>query len=83
MVGIFEQSVDLFRVHAGDMLFLWVDALAKTLLNELQEVHDEWLRMLPQTAVAAARAPEVVMEGAARTARELAAALRMMKKKVR
>ena len=34
--------------------FLWVDALAKTLINELQEEHDEWLRMLPQYAVAAA-----------------------------
>ncbi|XBI05619.1 hypothetical protein VPH35_133769 [Triticum aestivum] len=26
--------------------FLWVDALAKTLMNELQEEHEEWLRML-------------------------------------
>ncbi|XBI96359.1 hypothetical protein VPH35_032653 [Triticum aestivum] len=58
-------------------------ALAKTLINELQEEHDEWLCMLPQTAVAAARAPEEEMEGEARTDRELAVELRMLKKKVR
>ncbi|XBI23788.1 hypothetical protein VPH35_048962 [Triticum aestivum] len=52
--------------------FLWVDALANTLINELQEEHEEWLRMLPQTAVAAARAPEEEMEGEARTERERA-----------
>ncbi|KAF7010393.1 hypothetical protein CFC21_024814 [Triticum aestivum] len=63
--------------------FLWVDALAKTLINELQEEHDEWLRMLPQTVVAATRAPEEEMEGEARTDRELAVELRMLKKKVR
>ncbi|KAF7006106.1 hypothetical protein CFC21_021171 [Triticum aestivum] len=63
--------------------FLWVDALAKTLINELQEEHDEWLRLLPQTAVAAARAPEEEMEGEVRTDRELAVELRMLKKKVR
>ncbi|KAF7009538.1 hypothetical protein CFC21_024062 [Triticum aestivum] len=63
--------------------FLWADALAKTLINELQEEHDEWLRMLPQTAVAAAQAPEEEMEGEARTDRELAFELRMLKKKVR
>uniref|UniRef100_R7W4S4 Zinc finger GRF-type domain-containing protein n=1 Tax=Aegilops tauschii TaxID=37682 RepID=R7W4S4_AEGTA len=60
-------------------LFLWVDALAKTLMNELQEEHEEWLRMLPRTAVAGA--PE--MDGKARTGRELAVELRMLKKKVR
>ncbi|KAF7105234.1 hypothetical protein CFC21_106066 [Triticum aestivum] len=60
--------------------FLWVDALAKTLINELQEEHGEWLRMLPQTAVAVARAPEEEMEGEARTDRELAVELRMLKK---
>ncbi|KAF7066782.1 hypothetical protein CFC21_072719 [Triticum aestivum] len=63
--------------------FLWVDALAKTLINELQEEHDEWLRMLPQTAVAAARASEEEMEGEACTDRELAVELRLLKKKVR
>ena len=63
--------------------FLWVDALAKTLINELQEEHAEWLRMLPQTAVAAARAPEEEMDGEACTDRELAVELRMLKKKVR
>ncbi|KAF7067714.1 LOW QUALITY PROTEIN: hypothetical protein CFC21_073565 [Triticum aestivum] len=62
--------------------FLWVDALAKTMINELQEEHDKWLRMLPQTAMAAARAPEEEMEGA-RTDRELAVELRMLNKKVR
>ena len=63
--------------------FLWVDALAKTLMNELQEEHEEWLRMLPRTAVATPRAPEEEMEGEARTDRELAVELRMLKKKVR
>ncbi|XBH86306.1 hypothetical protein VPH35_073997 [Triticum aestivum] len=46
-------------------------------------LHDEWLRMLPQTAVAAARASEEEMEGEAHTNRELAVELRMLKKKVR
>ncbi|KAF7067404.1 hypothetical protein CFC21_073308 [Triticum aestivum] len=63
--------------------FLWVDALAKTLMNELQEEHEEWLPMLPRTVVAAARAPEEEMEGEARSDRELAVELRMLKKKVR
>ena len=63
--------------------FLWVDALAKTLMNELQEEHEEWLHMLPQTAMAAPRAPEEEMEGEAHTNRELAIELRMLKKKVR
>ncbi|KAF7062771.1 LOW QUALITY PROTEIN: hypothetical protein CFC21_069332 [Triticum aestivum] len=61
--------------------FLWVNALAKT-MNELQEEHEEWLRMLPRAEVAAPRAPEEEME-AARTDRELAVELRMLKKKVR
>ncbi|XBI83684.1 hypothetical protein VPH35_092157 [Triticum aestivum] len=52
--------------------FLWVDAL-----------HEEWLRMLPRTAVATPRAPEEEMDGEARTDRELAIELRMLKKKVR
>ena len=63
--------------------FLWVDAPAKTLMNELQEEHGEWLCMLPRTAVAATRPPEEEMEGEARTDRELAIELRMLKKKVR
>ncbi|XBH70407.1 hypothetical protein VPH35_098073 [Triticum aestivum] len=63
--------------------FLWVDALAKALMNELQEEHEEWLPMLPRTAVAAAQAPEEETEGEARTDRELAVELRMLKKKVR
>ncbi|VAH99687.1 unnamed protein product [Triticum turgidum subsp. durum] len=63
--------------------FLWVDALAKTLMNELQEEYEEWLPMLPQTAVAAAQAPEEETEGEARNDRELAIELRMLKKKVR
>ncbi|KAF7038449.1 hypothetical protein CFC21_081408 [Triticum aestivum] len=63
--------------------FLWVDALAKTLMNELQEEHEEWLRMLSRKAVAAARAPKEEMEGEAHTDRELAVELGMLKKKVR
>uniref|UniRef100_M8BT24 Uncharacterized protein n=1 Tax=Aegilops tauschii TaxID=37682 RepID=M8BT24_AEGTA len=63
--------------------FLWVDALAKTLTNELQEEHEEWLPMLPRTAVAAAGAPQEETEGKARDDRELAFELRMLKKKVR
>ncbi|KAF7050413.1 hypothetical protein CFC21_058786 [Triticum aestivum] len=63
--------------------FLWVDGLAKTLINELQEEHEEWLHMLPRTIVAATRAPEEEMEGKARTDRELAVELRMLNKKVR
>ena len=39
--------------------------------------------MLPQTVVAVARASEEEMEGEARTDRELAVELRMLKKKVR
>ncbi|XBI14021.1 hypothetical protein VPH35_140671 [Triticum aestivum] len=49
--------------------FLWVDALAKTLMNKLQEEHEEWLPILPRTAVAAARAPEEETEGGARNNR--------------
>ncbi|KAF7027612.1 hypothetical protein CFC21_039643 [Triticum aestivum] len=63
--------------------FLWVDALAKTLINELQQEHSEGLRMLPQTTVAVARALEEEMEGEARTDRELAVELSMLKNKVR
>nr|XP_045084097.1 uncharacterized protein LOC109781510 [Aegilops tauschii subsp. strangulata] len=55
--------------------FLLVDALAKTLMNELQEEHEEWLPMLPRTVVAAARASEEEMEGEARNDRELAVEL--------
>uniref|UniRef100_A0A8I6YJB2 Zinc finger GRF-type domain-containing protein n=1 Tax=Hordeum vulgare subsp. vulgare TaxID=112509 RepID=A0A8I6YJB2_HORVV len=63
--------------------FLWVDALAKTLMNELQEEHEEWLSMLPRTTVGKARAPEEETEGEAHNDRELAVELRMLKKKVR
>ncbi|KAF7111837.1 hypothetical protein CFC21_111798 [Triticum aestivum] len=63
--------------------FLWVDALAKTLMNELQEEHEEWLCMLPRMAVAVARAPEEEMEGEARTDKELDVEFRMLKKKFR
>ncbi|XBI25642.1 hypothetical protein VPH35_050528 [Triticum aestivum] len=66
-----------------ECFFLWVDALAKTLMNELQEEHEEWLRMLPRMVVAAARAPEEEMEGEPHTDRELAVELRMLNKKVR
>uniref|UniRef100_R7WF76 Uncharacterized protein n=1 Tax=Aegilops tauschii TaxID=37682 RepID=R7WF76_AEGTA len=63
--------------------FIWVDALAKTLMNELQEEHEEWLPMLPRMVVAATRDPEEETEGEARNDRELAVELRMLKKKVR
>ncbi|KAF7027507.1 LOW QUALITY PROTEIN: hypothetical protein CFC21_039546 [Triticum aestivum] len=62
--------------------FLWVNALAKTLMNELQEEHEEWLPM-PRMAVAAARTPEEETEGEARNDRELDVELRMLKKKIR
>ena len=52
-------------------------------MSELQEEHEEWLRMLPRTTVATPRAPEEEMEGEERTDRELAVELRMLKKKVR
>ncbi|KAF7056675.1 LOW QUALITY PROTEIN: hypothetical protein CFC21_064057 [Triticum aestivum] len=71
------------RENGVTCFFLWVDALAKTLMNELQEEHEEWLCMLPRTAVASARAPEEEMEGEAHTDRELAVELRMLKKNIR
>uniref|UniRef100_A0A3B6I3R1 Uncharacterized protein n=1 Tax=Triticum aestivum TaxID=4565 RepID=A0A3B6I3R1_WHEAT len=77
-----NRSVYVCSENGVTCFFLWVDALTKTLINELQEEHDEW-GMLPQTAVAAARAPEEEMEGEARTDRELVVELRMLKKKVR
>uniref|UniRef100_M8CHC9 Uncharacterized protein n=1 Tax=Aegilops tauschii TaxID=37682 RepID=M8CHC9_AEGTA len=79
-----SRKGDILHDHVSKMkcFFLWVDALAKTLMNELQEEHEEWLRMLPRTTVAAARAPEEEMEGEARTDRELAVELGMLKKKV-
>ena len=46
--------------------FLWVDVLAKTLMNELLGEHEEWLPIVPQTAAAVARAPEEDTEGGAR-----------------
>ena len=46
--------------------FLWVDVLAKTLMNELLGEHEEWLPIMPQTAAAVARAPEEDTEGGAR-----------------
>ncbi|XBI83749.1 hypothetical protein VPH35_092217 [Triticum aestivum] len=69
--------------NAVTCFFLWVNALAKTLMNELQEEHEEWLCMLPRTAMAAARPPEEEMEGESRTDRELVVELRMLKKQVR
>ncbi|KAI5015899.1 hypothetical protein ZWY2020_059438 [Hordeum vulgare] len=63
--------------------YLWVDALAKTLMNELQEKREKWLPMLPRTAMAAARGTEEETEGEARNDRVLAVELRMLKKKVR
>uniref|UniRef100_A0A8I6XFN8 Zinc finger GRF-type domain-containing protein n=1 Tax=Hordeum vulgare subsp. vulgare TaxID=112509 RepID=A0A8I6XFN8_HORVV len=66
-----------------ECFFLWVDALAKTLMNELQEEHEEWLPMLPRMTVAAVRAPEEETDGEAHNGRELAVELSMLKKKVR
>ncbi|KAI5014056.1 hypothetical protein ZWY2020_055446 [Hordeum vulgare] len=66
-----------------ECFFLWVDALTKTLINELQEEHEEWLPMLPRTAMAAARAPEKEEKGEAHNDRELVVELIMLKKKVR
>ncbi|KAI5002312.1 hypothetical protein ZWY2020_026962 [Hordeum vulgare] len=63
--------------------FLWVDALAKSVMKELQEEHEEWLPMLPRTTVATARALREEMEGEARNDRELDVKLRILKKKVR
>uniref|UniRef100_A0A8I7B8J2 Zinc finger GRF-type domain-containing protein n=1 Tax=Hordeum vulgare subsp. vulgare TaxID=112509 RepID=A0A8I7B8J2_HORVV len=63
--------------------YLWVDALAKTLMNELQEEREKWLPMLPRTAMAAARGTKEETEGEARNDRVLAVELRMLKKKVR
>ncbi|XBH82892.1 hypothetical protein VPH35_071444 [Triticum aestivum] len=51
--------------------FLWVDALAKTLMNELQEEHDECLPILARTTVAATQALEEETEGEAHNDREL------------
>ncbi|XBI93218.1 hypothetical protein VPH35_030113 [Triticum aestivum] len=81
-----ENQNRLFYVcneNGEKCFFLWFNTLAKTLMNELQEEHEECLRMLPQTAVAIARAPEEEMEGEARNDKELAVELRMLKKKVR
>ncbi|XBH90240.1 hypothetical protein VPH35_081964 [Triticum aestivum] len=63
--------------------FLWVDALAKTLMNELLEEHEEWLPILPRTAVAAARAPKEETEGGARNDREVVVELRRLNQKIR
>uniref|UniRef100_M8BBU0 Zinc finger GRF-type domain-containing protein n=1 Tax=Aegilops tauschii TaxID=37682 RepID=M8BBU0_AEGTA len=67
--------------------FSWSGSLSNGLIclvfMQTQEEHEEWLRMLPRTAVAAARALEEEMEGEARTNKELAVELRMLKKKVR
>ena len=82
VVGIFEQWLICLAFMQVKCFFLWVDALAKTLMNELQEEHEEWLRMLPRMAVTAARAPEEEMEEP-HTDRELAVELRMLNKKVR
>ena len=64
--------------------FLWVDVLAERLMNELLEEHEEWLPILPQTATAAARAPEEEMQGGAHIESiEVAVELRRLNQKVR
>ncbi|KAE8805549.1 hypothetical protein D1007_18369 [Hordeum vulgare] len=63
--------------------FLWIDALAKTLMNELLEEHAEWLPILPRTAAAAARPPKEETEGEARNDREVDVELRRLNQKIR
>uniref|UniRef100_A0A8I6XWH9 Zinc finger GRF-type domain-containing protein n=1 Tax=Hordeum vulgare subsp. vulgare TaxID=112509 RepID=A0A8I6XWH9_HORVV len=71
------------RENGVKCFFLWVDALAKILMNGLQEDHGEWLPILPRTIVAATRAPEEEMEGGAHNDRELVVELKRLNKKVR
>ncbi|KAI4971924.1 hypothetical protein ZWY2020_002838 [Hordeum vulgare] len=63
--------------------FLWVDVLAKTLMNELLEEHEEWLSILPRTTKATTRDPEEEMVGGACNDRELAIELRRLNEKIR
>ena len=52
-------------------------------MNELLEEHEEWLPILPRTAVAAARAPKEETEGGARNDREVDVELRRLNQKIR
>ena len=63
--------------------FLWVDVLAQTLLNELQEDGEDWLPIWPQTAAAAARAPEEETEGGAHIDRGVVLELMKLNQKIR
>ncbi|KAI5003280.1 hypothetical protein ZWY2020_030440 [Hordeum vulgare] len=63
--------------------FLWVDVLAKTLMSELLEEHEEWLPILPQMSVAAVRAPEEETEVGACNDREVVIELRRLNQKIR
>uniref|UniRef100_A0ACD5YMF3 Uncharacterized protein n=1 Tax=Avena sativa TaxID=4498 RepID=A0ACD5YMF3_AVESA len=64
--------------------FLWVDVLAQTLINELLDEHEEWLPIMPQIALAGARATAEETEGGGRACidREVAIELRRMNQKI-
>ena len=62
--------------------FLWVDALAHVLMNELQEEHEEWLHIQSRMTAAATRAPEEENEGRARIDREVVVELRRLNEKI-
>ncbi|KAI4992238.1 hypothetical protein ZWY2020_051629 [Hordeum vulgare] len=62
--------------------FLWVDALAKTMMNELLEQHETRLPILPRTAAAIARAPEEETEGGGCNDREVDVELRRLNQKI-
>jgi hypothetical protein len=64
-------------------IFLWVNVLAYTLMNELIEEHGEWLHILPQTVAGAARASAEETEGGALIDREVAVELRRVNQKIR
>jgi hypothetical protein len=46
----------LFAFMRVKCFFLWLDDLVLMLMNELVEMHEEWLPIPPQTAAATARA---------------------------
>ena len=81
--GSLSNTVDLLAFMQVKCFFLWVDALAHALMNELLEEHEEWLPILSRTAAAAARAPEEEMEGGAHIDREVEVELRRLNQKIR
>jgi len=78
-----NTALDLLAFMLVKCFFLWVDALAHALMNELQEEHEEWLPILSRTAAVATRAPEEEIEGGARIDREVAVELRRLNEKIR